>query len=166
MEGRLTLSKQKFIFVSLLLFTLNLPLSAFGQTPPWLETGVSDGEARQMLMDQLAEKNYRVESASTYRSEHDDGISRHSIYISGELTPKTSVSPQPGEHGKVRAIAKAFLDQEALSLFGVAPTNLRESTVVSPVMEMRHSTEIFFANTWTGCALKAPGQLAKETPNT
>lgn len=121
-------AKQRCLLVSLLVCALSLPIHAVAQQLPWLSPDVSRVQAHHTLKAHLAEK-YRVESVDVSELTPEDQALYRSLYVLGNLTPRAPVSPEAGEHGKARAIAKAFIHAEAPTLFGMAAANIREFKV-------------------------------------
>ena len=120
--------RKRWTIVPVIAGLLGLSSIAVGQIPSWLDPERPHAQAREALVEHLSGK-YRVESAEVKAFPRDNSVVWQSLSSSGDFTPKAPVTPEPGEHGKARAVARAFLQQEAAALFGIAPADIRAAQV-------------------------------------
>lgn len=116
--------KQQWLIVTALIGALGFSSLASGQTPPWLDSDESPVRARQALTEYLSDK-YPNSSVDVRTIRDGRNVAWQWLSLFGQFTPKEPIVPEPGKHGQARARARAFLEEEAVSLFGIAPAHIR-----------------------------------------
>ncbi len=128
MNAETAVYKRQRMLVGLAAVFLGFSLLASAQTPAWLDPQNRGDQASDAMSEHLSAR-YTVESASVKISEREGGATVRSLVASGDFTPVAAVVPDPGDRGKERALARAFLDAEAAALLGLAPADVRVARV-------------------------------------
>ena len=117
MNAETAVYKRQRMLVGLAAVFLGFSLLASAQTPAWLDPQNRGDQASDAMSEHLSAR-YTVESASVKISEREGGATVRSLVASGDFTPVAAVVPDPGDRGKERALARAFLDVSALGRGG------------------------------------------------
>lgn len=118
------------LLITLVLSFLALPISAhiaIAQDVPAQSAGASQVSASDV--EQYLANKYVIENIEARLGLGPHGISG-SLHIRGDLTPKKPIIHKENKHDHARAIAEAFLAEEAVPLFGITNlTDIREFSI-------------------------------------
>lgn len=117
--------RRAWIMAPVLVWVAGLVPAASGP-PVWLTANLPGRQASDELAGHLSDR-YRISKVEIrrYPSSRDHAVVWRDLWISGDLTPAVTVVTPPGTDGKVRALADAFLHDEADALFGIALVDIR-----------------------------------------
>lgn len=133
MNGKAAMSdnvrlRQGWFMATIAIWVLSFSSPAWSETQPWLEFDKPPAQAREVLTEYLSVK-YRGSSADVRVVPDGQDVAWRWVSMFGDFTPSGTVTPEPGEHGKPRAMARAFLQEEAAPLFGIRPADIHADKV-------------------------------------